>query len=168
MSSPGSGLADNQAFFGARAAGWDAHFPDDGPRYAAAIAELAPPRGGVAVDVGCGTGRALPFLYDAVGPQGLVIGLDVTVEMLQVAATRPGYVVQADASWLPLATASCDAFFAAGLLHHLPDPSAGLRELARAARPGARLGLFHPIGRAALAARHGSVPSTTDFRQSTA
>lgn len=29
-----------QEFFGARAADWDSRFPDDGPAYAAAVAEL--------------------------------------------------------------------------------------------------------------------------------
>ena len=29
-----------QEFFGARAAGWDARFPDDGPVYAAAVQDL--------------------------------------------------------------------------------------------------------------------------------
>ena len=43
---------------------------------------------------------------------------------------------------------------AAGLLPHLPDPVGALREMARVAQPGARLGVFHPIGRLALAARH--------------
>ncbi len=51
-------------------------------------------------------------------------------------------------------TASVDAVLAAGLLPHLVDPTAGLRELARVTRPGGRLGVFHPVGRAVLAARH--------------
>ncbi|MEV6814740.1 methyltransferase domain-containing protein, partial [Micromonospora sp. NPDC051296] len=51
--------------------------------------------------------------------------------------------------------ARVDAIFAAGLLPHLPDSDAGLRELARITRPGGRLVLFHPSGRATLAARHG-------------
>ena len=38
---------------------------------------------------------------------------------------------------------------------HLPDATEGLCELARATRPGGRLILFHPSGRAALATRHG-------------
>jgi SAM-dependent methyltransferase len=154
-------------FFAARAATWDEKFPSDGPRYALAVSELAPRVGGVAVDVGCGTGRALPYLRLAVGPLGTVIGLDLTTEMLAVAAARvttPGGLLLADGARLPLATASCDALFAAGLLHHLHDPLAGLREFARVARAGARLALFHPIGRVALAARHGGSPDPADVR----
>ncbi|MYV55401.1 SAM-dependent methyltransferase, partial [Streptomyces sp. SID3212] len=35
-----------QQFFGARAAEWDSRFPDDGPAYAAAVADLGPRPGG--------------------------------------------------------------------------------------------------------------------------
>jgi len=45
--------------------------------------------------------------------------------------------------------------FAAGLIGHVPDVDPTLRELARVTRAGGRLALFHPSGRAALAARHG-------------
>jgi SAM-dependent methyltransferase len=38
---------------------------------------------------------------------------------------------------------------------HLPDPDLVLTELARVTVPDGRLVLFHPSGRAALAARHG-------------
>jgi ubiquinone/menaquinone biosynthesis C-methylase UbiE len=117
----------------------------------------------VAVDVGCGTGRALPPLRMAVGPSGAVIALDITPEMLDVA--RPAAIlagaslVLADARALPFPATSVDAVFAAGLVNHLPDTEAGLRELARITRPGGLLVLFHPSGRAALAARHGHVLS---------
>jgi SAM-dependent methyltransferase len=40
-------------------------------------------------------------------------------------------------------------------VQHLPDPGQGLAELARITRAGGRLIIFHPSGRAALAARHG-------------
>jgi SAM-dependent methyltransferase len=78
--------------------------------------------------------------------------------------TAVAAVVEADAADLPFADASVDAVFAAGLLPHLQHPVAGLAELARVARPGARLAVFHPIGRAALAARHGSTPDPDDIR----
>ncbi|GAB3833937.1 hypothetical protein GCM10027610_028680 [Dactylosporangium cerinum] len=152
-------LAESRAFFAARAATWDTRFGDDQPAYAAAVAESGLPVGATVVDVGCGTGRALPALRAAVGPTGTVVGLDVTPQMLAVAAS-PGAaaaagLVLADARRLPFADAAVDAIFAAGLIMHLPDTVAGLRELARVTRPGGRLVLFHPSGRAALAARHG-------------
>ena len=77
----------------------------------------------------------------------------LTVASIQITGRR--HLVQADARHLPLPTASVDAVFAAGLVQHLPDPEAGLAELARVSRPGGRLIIFHPSGRAALAARHG-------------
>ncbi|MFJ4095789.1 class I SAM-dependent methyltransferase [Kitasatospora sp. NPDC089913] len=162
-----AGLARTREFFGVRAAGWDAKFPDDGPRYAAAIAELALRPGDSVLDAGCGTGRALPPLRAAVGPAGRVFGADVTPEMLAEAAARhPGTaaLLLADCARLPLPDAALDAVFAAGLVSHLPDPVQALREFARVGRPGARLALFHPVGRAALAARHGRPLTPDDLR----
>jgi len=152
-------LAESQAFFAPRAAGWDQRFGDDLPAYAVAVEAAEPTPGDVALDVGCGTGRALPALAAAVGPAGRVIGLDCTPDMLAEARTqardRSAELIQADARHLPLADATAGVVFAAGLVHHLPDPEAGLVELARVTRAGGRLVLFHPSGRAALAARHG-------------
>jgi SAM-dependent methyltransferase len=79
--------------------------------------------------------------------------------MLQVARPRAEQaragLVLADAVTLPLAGGCLDAIFAAGLLSHLPDPLLALSELARVSREHAVLVLFHPIGRAALARKHG-------------
>jgi ubiquinone/menaquinone biosynthesis C-methylase UbiE len=161
MASTDSGryIAETQAFFATRAATWDTRFGDDMPAYTAAVARAGIRRGGVVIDVGCGTGRALPPLRQAVGPDGSVIAADLTPEMLDAArpkaAAARAALVLADARRLPFADGSADAFFAAGLINHLPDPQAGLAELARGTRSGGLLILFHPSGRAALAARHG-------------
>ena len=150
---------ETRAFFSARAASWDTKFGDDLPAYAAAIAQARIPQHGVVIDVGCGTGRALPALRQAVGPYGTVIAVDLTPEMLRHARTKGrtahAALILADARHLPFASASADAVFAAGLVMHLPDTEAGLRQLARITRPGGLLILFHPSGRATLAARHG-------------
>jgi ubiquinone/menaquinone biosynthesis C-methylase UbiE len=161
-------IEQTREFFGMRAATWDTKFGDDIPVYTAAINEAGIRRGGTAVDVGCGTGRALPPLRDAVGPRGRVIGLDLTPQMLasarsKVRADAGCLLVLADARRLPLAAATADAVFAAGLVNHLPDPAAGFIELARVTRPGGLLMLFHPIGRAALAARHGHTVSPDEI-----
>jgi SAM-dependent methyltransferase len=154
-------VPENRAFFGVKAASWDTKFGDDLPAYARAVTEAGLPPGGVVVDVGCGTGRALPALRAAVGDGGLVIGVDLTPQMLDVARARgraeSAALLLADARQLPFPAGSVGAVFAAGLVMHLPDPGAGLAELARVTRPGGRLALFHPSGRAALAARRGHV-----------
>jgi SAM-dependent methyltransferase len=154
-------LTETQAFFAVRAGTWDRKFGDDMPAYAEAVAETDIPAGGVAIDVGCGTGRALPALRTAVGPTGTVLGIDVTVEMLENALSlgraEHGDLVLTDARYLPLATSTVDAVFAAGLIGHLAEVEPVLRELARVTAAGGRLALFHPSGRAALAARHGRV-----------
>jgi hypothetical protein len=150
-------VTETRAFFGPRAATWNLKFGDDHEAYEAAVAESGIPAGSVIIDVGCGTGRALPALVRASGT-GTVIGIDLTPQMLAAAANQPtnGHrLVMADAHRLPLGSASVDVVFAAGLVPHLPDPARGLAELARVTRVGGRLILFHPSGRAALAARHG-------------
>lgn len=157
-----------QEFFGARAADWDRKFPEDGPAFTAAVGELGLGPGDRVLDAGCGTGRALTPLRAAVGPSGTVLGVDLTERMLAAAREAgrdaDGTLLLADVARLPLRDGSLDAVFAAGLIAHLPDPAANLRELARAVRPGGRLALFHPIGRAALAARHGRELTPDDLR----
>ncbi|MGW7415006.1 class I SAM-dependent methyltransferase [Streptomyces sp. NPDC054863] len=157
-----------QEFFGARAARWDARFAGDGPAYEAAVASLRLRPSDSVLDAGCGTGRALPYLRKAVGQAGTVLGADLTREMLDEAA-RAGrgaaaQLLQADVARLPIAAGALDAVFAAGLISHLAHPGEDLRELARAVRPGGLLALFHPVGRAALAARQGRQISEDDLR----
>ncbi|CAL9375919.1 2-methoxy-6-polyprenyl-1,4-benzoquinol methylase, mitochondrial [Streptomyces sp. enrichment culture] len=157
-----------QEFFTARAADWDTRFPDDGPAYAAAVAELGLREGDRVLDAGCGTGRALPPLRAAVGPSGVVLGADLTPAMLREAVRagrdRDGTLLLTDVAALPLRAGCLDAVFGAGLVSHLPSPAENLRELARVVRPGGVLALFHPIGRAALAARHGRPLTPEDLR----
>ncbi|MEW2494851.1 class I SAM-dependent methyltransferase [Streptomyces nodosus] len=155
-------------FFGARAVGWDTKFPHDGPAYAAAVRDLGLREGDRVLDAGCGTGRALTPLRKAVGASGVVLGTDLTPAMLEAARRagrdRDGRLLLADVTALPLRTESLDAVFAAGLISHLPHPTDNLRELARVVRPGGLLALFHPIGRAALAARQGRQITPDDLR----
>jgi SAM-dependent methyltransferase len=159
---------DTQTFFGSRAAAWEEKFPDDGPRFERAVAELGVHTGDAVLDAACGTGRALPVLRAATGATGLLVGLDLTAEMLAEAQRRGrgelAHLVRGDVTGLPFGTRSFDVLFASGLVSHLPDPEAGLRELARVAADGARLGLFHPVGRAALARRHGRELTPDDVR----
>lgn len=157
-----------QDFFSVRAADWDSRFPDDGPAYTAAVEDLGLRRGDAVLDAGCGTGRALDALRAAVGPEGTVLGADLTPAMLETAVRAgrhgSGALLLTDVSRLPLRDGALDAVFAAGLISHLAHPGPALRELARVVRQGGQLALFHPVGRAALAARHGRAITDDDLR----
>ncbi|HEX2909826.1 MAG TPA: methyltransferase domain-containing protein, partial [Chloroflexia bacterium] len=45
-------------------------------------------RGDVVVDMGCGTGLNFAFLEEAIGPEGKIIGVDLTDAMLEQARRR--------------------------------------------------------------------------------
>ena len=58
------------------------------PVRSAAIARLALQPGETVLDVGCGTGLSLPALRRAVGPQGRVVGIEQSPEMIARARER--------------------------------------------------------------------------------
>ena len=96
---------------------------------------------GRAIDVGCGTGRWTARLS--------AIGLDASPAMLAMAAGKPGLhgrLAVADATALPMASASADLVLCALTLGHISDRAAAMREFARILAPGGTLLLtdFHP------------------------
>ena len=117
------------------------------------LIELAPPRGSV-LDAGCGTGAFLEFLRRNARWDGHYVGIDVSRGMLDHAARRLGlasgdgsalvHLAQADACRLPFADDSFDVVYARALLHHLPDPIAGIREIRRVLKPGGVAAFLDP------------------------
>ncbi|MFE4957976.1 methyltransferase domain-containing protein [Streptomyces sp. NPDC056653] len=148
-----------RTFFTPRAATWEERFAADGPRYVAAVARMGLRPGRRTLDVGCGSGRALPALRAEVGAEGVVLGVELTPAMLTATAKEGradlARLLMADACRLPLAAEAVDGIFSAGLINHVSDPAAALREWARVTAMGGVLLLFHPSGRAERAARHG-------------
>lgn len=96
------------------------------------------------LDAGCGTGQALCWLQDAVGPGSSIVGIDLSAAHVRVArATVPASIIvlQGDLLTTPLAPASFDLIWSVNTLNHLRDPPGGLRRLARLLRPGGRIAL---------------------------
>ncbi len=159
-------LAGVRAFFGPHAVDWERRTEKDIEQIARAVRETGLEPGTTALDLGCGTGRASSFLRRAVGTQGQVIALDATPEMLVVARDvgrgSEAHLVVADVHALPIASGTVDALHAGGIVPHLAEPERALRDWARVARLGARLAVFHAIGRVALAAIHRRTPSDDD------
>ena len=93
------------------------------------------------LDAGCGMGRWLHFARRA---GARVVGMDVS-QAIDVAAAREGGgadFVQADLRRPPFAPASFDLVYSLGVVHHLEDPLAGVRALARLVRPGGEVRLY--------------------------
>ena len=88
------------------------------------------------VDVGCGNGSYLAGLEER-GHRGALVGVDLSVGMLAAAreAAPSAAIVNADASVLPLATASAQLVLAMHMLYHCPDRPAAIAELARVTAP---------------------------------
>lgn len=105
------------------------------------LVELAAPRG-VILDDGCGTGAFLEFARRRGTHVDRYVGIDVSRAMLGHAQRRlqmdgtDHILIQADACRLPFAEGTFDVVYARALLHHLPDPSVGVREIRRVLKPG--------------------------------
>lgn len=96
-----------------------------------------PLEGARVLDVGAGTGAATRAVLAA--GAGAVVAVDAAFGMLaHHAADRPP-AAAGDAVALPFADFTFDAAVAAFSLNHLPEPAAGLREMARVTRRGGPL-----------------------------
>ena len=92
------------------------------------------------LELGCGTGRALPWAL-AAGAHGF--GLDLSFGMLCEAAEAGLEFVQAEAGRPPFAPASFDLVFCHNAFHHFPDKPGVAAEAFGLLRPG---GAFATIG----------------------
>ncbi|AGC61022.1 methyltransferase [Mycobacterium liflandii 128FXT] len=113
-----------------------------------AVAHLAPRRGDVIVDVGCGTG-SLAVLIGRIQPQARVIGVDPDAAVLAIVARKADAVgVQVD--WRTamgddlgavVSAESADAMVSSLVLHQCPMPTkqAIIAAMFAALRPGGRL-----------------------------
>lgn len=53
-----------------------------------AVQALDPARGDTVVEIGCGTGLNFGYLQDRIGEKGRIVGVDLSAQMLEVAADR--------------------------------------------------------------------------------
>jgi ubiquinone/menaquinone biosynthesis C-methylase UbiE len=115
--------------------------------WAEAALRAAPPEAGARVlDVACGTGVGARGAAAAVGPAGLVVGLDLDPGMLAtgraIAAASDGARIRwcrGNALSLPFGDGRLDHLLCLEGIQFFPDRAAGLREMRRVLRPGGRL-----------------------------
>src|SRR5256714_3142873 len=102
--------------------------------------------GQTVLDLGCGAGTDLLIAAQMVGPEGRVIGVDMTESMLtrarQSAAAMNLHNVELHQSLiesLPVEDASVDGVISNGVIDLVPDKDAVFGEIDRVLRPGGRL-----------------------------
>jgi ubiquinone/menaquinone biosynthesis C-methylase UbiE len=124
-------------------------------RIARLLLALSPGDG--VLDVGCGTGNFTRDFARSVGPDGLVVGLDVSATMLARAVadtSAAGFeqvaYVRGDAADLAFLNAGFDAVCCFAALNLFADPYAALDSFTRVLTPGGRLAIFTSVrGRSA-------------------
>jgi ubiquinone/menaquinone biosynthesis C-methylase UbiE len=103
--------------------------------------------GAKVLEIGCGRGVGTEIIFEQFGAAE-VHAFDLDPEMVRLARRRLArYLGEGrlrldvgDATAIPAATASYDAVFDFGILHHVPDWRAAVAEVARVLRPG---GVFY-------------------------
>jgi arsenite methyltransferase len=102
--------------------------------------------GSVVLDLGCGAGTDLLIAAQMTGPEGRVIGVDMTSSMLERAGASAAEMglqnVELHESLiesLPLDDASVDVVISNGVIDLVPDKDAVFDEIDRVLRPAGRL-----------------------------
>jgi arsenite methyltransferase len=108
------------------------------------LGELRP--GERVMDVGCGAGIDSLIAAKKVGPEGRVIGVDMTPSMLEKARQAAKQMGLANVEFkegygeaLPVEDGWADVVLSNGVLNLMPDKAAALEEMSRVLKPSGRL-----------------------------
>ena len=141
--SPSQRMGYSRAELGAVPAGSDMGLGCGNPT---AIASLAP--GEAVLDLGCGGGFDCFLAAPRVGPEGRVIGVDMTPEMIEKARANAARAGTANVEFrlgeiehLPVADASVDVIISNCVINLSPDKHAVFADAFRVLAPGGRLAI---------------------------
>jgi phosphatidylethanolamine/phosphatidyl-N-methylethanolamine N-methyltransferase len=160
------GTSEAQTFYGRWARLYDAiaTLPGIGSWRERAVNSLKLSPGDVVVEMGCGTGANLPYLREAVGTEGTVIGVDFTRGMLDRARRHVAngwanvHLVRGDATAPPIGTA--DAILASFVVGMFETPETVVEDWLALVRSGGRVVLLD----AARSTRPSAKPLDAAFR----
>jgi SAM-dependent methyltransferase len=143
-------------FFQSRASRWDSDHrcPEEERILPLIIPFLRLGKGLRVLDLGCGTGKLVPWLRESLGPSGLVVEADFCRGMLEAGRDK-GFgrrvrFLRTDAQLPAVARAAFDRVVCFALFPHLEDQAGALREFLRLLKPGCPLVIAHSMGREEL------------------
>lgn len=96
------------------------------------------------LDIGCGSGTSTLALSEQIGPDGYILGVDISEQLVEVAsalapATSPVEFRCADAAAAPLPSHAFDLLFSRFGVMFFDDPVAAFAHMRGALKPGGRL-----------------------------
>jgi len=96
---------------------------------------------------------------EKVGPDGCIVGLDISGEMLRRAKAKghPVECIQGDAQSLPIQDSTFDWVICNAVFPHFTDKLRALREIHRVLKEGGRLVVCHTASREAVNEIHRSI-----------
>ena len=111
-----------------------------------AVKKMGLKKGGKALEVACGSGRNLPYLIEAVGKDGSILGFDYSQEMLDAAKrlSKQNYwnnvkLVRGDAAQLKISGKNFDGVVSVLGISAIPGWEKALDRCHRILRPGRKL-----------------------------
>jgi len=160
---------NDRDYFNYLAESWDATRAHDAARLAELIAKSGILTGQTVLDIGCGTGVLLPFLRDAVGPSGSIMGIDIADNMVKIAAEKIKHFINVTVLRTDIMEYSpvrrFDHITCLNFFPHIQDRPAFLQKaIAEWLVPGGWLHVFHDLSRAQVNSIHGESKTVKEDR----
>lgn len=140
-------------WFNEKATIWDTIATDNTRSLLKGIIQGLKITGGSSVlDVATGTGILIPWLMEAVGPEGRIVALDFSPDMIARAKEKFGQIefMVADVNSMPIKNETFDEVMCNSAFPHFTDKFLAMTEMARVLRIGGRLTICHPATREEL------------------
>jgi ubiquinone/menaquinone biosynthesis C-methylase UbiE len=142
-------VENRKDFFDRHASTWDRDLRYEGKTFQ--LIEVAKwfglSEGDSVLDVGTGTGVLLPFLRQAIGPRGTLIGIDFSFKMLERAKLRrfPGEknLINGSVEAISFRSERFDRVTCFSAFPHFPNKSKAFLEMVRVLRTGGTLSIAH-------------------------
>jgi ubiquinone/menaquinone biosynthesis C-methylase UbiE len=162
---------DKKSFFNQMADGWDDRFytPEMAERLPHLVSLFQLQKGAKILDVGAGTGGIVPYLLEAIGPEGSIWAIDFAEEMVKIGRKKfqkESRVIfeLAPVEDLPYKDGFFDQIVCFGAFPHFEDKGKALEEMNRVLKSQGTLIIAHALSSVALRSHHQNcAPVSKDF-----